>query len=134
MFPPMLAGAEPQWGEDPLGDDPKGAFQAAVVTNLAAWREGDNVEREANMLPGMRLIDLNLMDAVAHTWDLATALGRDVSFDDEAVRVVYDRWKDAPLDKSREFGAFGEEVPVPADAPVLHRLLGLSGRTPPPQA
>lgn len=130
MSPEMLAGGRPDPSREPDLTDRVGAFDAATAANLEAWRKPGAVDTETPVLPGMRLVDLNLLDAVAHTWDLASALGVDPDIDDDVAAHVLARWQDAPLDKSREFGAFGPEVPVPADAPALDRLLGLSGRTP----
>jgi uncharacterized protein (TIGR03086 family) len=127
MFPAMLAGEKPDIASGIAGDI-AAAFDGAVRTNLAAWREPGAAEHETTLLPGMRLIDLNLCDAVVHTWDLATAIGVTAQFDPDAVAYVYDRWSKAPLDVSRQYKAFGPEVAVAADAPVLDRLLGLLGR------
>lgn len=130
MFPEMLAGGRPDTSREPDLSDRVAAFDAATAANLEAWRRPGAVETETPMLPGMRLVDLNTFDAVAHTWDLGSALGVDPDIGDDVAAHVLARWQDAPLDKSREFGAFGPEVPVPADAPALDRLIGLSGRTP----
>ncbi len=127
MFPAMLAGEQPDIASGISGDIAT-AFDGAVRTNLAAWREPGAIERETNMLPGMRLIDLNLCDAIVHAWDLATAIGVKAEFDPDAVAYAYERWRNAPLDVSRQYNAFGPEVAVPADAPTLDRLLGLLGR------
>lgn len=129
MFPAMLAGEKPDIASGISGDIAT-AFDGAVRTNLAAWRAPGAADHETTMLPGMRLIDLNLCDAVVHTWDLATAIGVEPQFDPDAVAYVYERWTQAPLDVSRQYNAFGPEVPVAADAPVLDRLLGLLGRQP----
>lgn len=34
------------------------------------------------------------------------------------------------FERMSEYGAFGAEAPVPEDAPLLDRLLGLTGRDP----
>jgi uncharacterized protein (TIGR03086 family) len=129
MFPAMLAGEKPDIGSG-LSGDIATAFDGAVRGNLAAWQKPGASEQETNLLPGMRLIDINLCDAVVHTWDIATAIGATAAFDDDAVAYVYERWRNAPLDVSRQYKAFGPEVAVPADASVLDRFLGLVGRHP----
>jgi uncharacterized protein (TIGR03086 family) len=129
MFPALLAGEKPDIGSG-LSGDIATAFDGAVRGNLAAWREPGAAEKETNLLPGMRLIDINLCDAIAHTWDIATAIGVNAVFDPDAVAYAYDRWSKAPLDVSREYKAFGPEVVVAGDAPALDRFLGLIGRQP----
>ncbi len=129
MFPAILAGEKPDIVSG-LSGDTATAFDGAVRTNLAAWRAPGAAQHETTLLPGMRLIDLNLCDAVVHTWDLAQAIGAEPRFDPDAVAYVYDRWRTAPLDVSREYKAFGPEVAVDGNAPALDRLLGLLGRQP----
>jgi len=129
MFPALLAGEQPDLMSG-IGGDFAATFDGAIRGNLQAWQAPGAPERETNLLPGMRIIDLNLCDAVVHTWDLGTAIGVQPKFDTDAVEYVYERWSKAPLDVSREYKAFGPEVEVAADAPVLDRLLGLLGRRP----
>jgi uncharacterized protein (TIGR03086 family) len=78
----------------------------------------------------MHLIDLNLCDAVVHTWDLAQAVGRNHELPEDVVELTLRIWSEAPLDVSRQFGAFGPEVQVPEDAPAIDRLVALLGRSP----
>lgn len=130
MFPAMLAGETPDWGREPEMQDRVAAFDAAVQANLDAWRAPGALDTETPMLPGMQLADLNLLDALVHTWDLARAVEASPDIPDDLATLALERWQHAPLDKSREFGAFGPEVSVPDDAPALHRLLGLVGRDP----
>jgi uncharacterized protein (TIGR03086 family) len=66
-----------------------------------------------------------------HGWDLARATGRPWSPPETAAR---ESLAFAPgmltADYQGEGKAFAPPVPVPADAPALDRLLGLSGRDP----
>ena len=67
-------------------------------------------------------------DLIIHGWDLAKAIGRDVEFPPEVVEGVYEQAKGfGDLSSS---GMFAAPVAVPDDAPVLDRLLGLTGRDP----
>lgn len=128
-FPIMLADGEPDWSRDALADrDPLDAFDEAVATNLEAWRVPGAVEKDSSLMPGMKVFDFNLMDAVVHTWDLATALGVEVELPGDAVELLLERWEGSPADTGRQYGAFGPEVAVgESDAP-LDRLLGMVGR------
>ena len=75
-------------------------------------------------------------DLVIHRWDLAKATGQDDTINpDELERL----WPIAQsigdeLRTPGHFGpgivVFGPEVPMPADAPLQHRVLGLLGRNP----
>lgn len=73
------------------------------------------------------LIGTVMWDAVAHTWDLAQAVGEDPALDDALVQACYDVV--APLSEMMvKSGRTGPVIEVPADAPILDRYLGLVGR------
>lgn len=64
-----------------------------------------------------------------HAWDIARATGQDEKLPEDEVTVVYDIM--LPFGEMlRMSGICGPEGPVPAEAPVQDRLLGLMGRTP----
>lgn len=68
-------------------------------------------------------------EVVVHTWDLARATGQAPTWDDGLLAFVHaDLVATAPM--GRDMGLFGPEVPVPADAPLIDRIVGLTGRTP----
>jgi uncharacterized protein (TIGR03086 family) len=95
----------------------------------AAW-EG-NVEVGGVTLPGPDMAVVALDELVVHGWDLAVATGQPYRVDEGdaqacrgfAAQVNGDGRQSPP-------GLFGPAVPVPADAPALDRLLGLTGRDP----
>lgn len=73
------------------------------------------------------LIGTVMWDAVAHTWDLATAVGQDPALDDALAQAAYDVV--APLSEMMvKTGRTGPVIEVPDDAPILTRYLGLVGR------
>jgi hypothetical protein len=63
---------------------------------------------------------------VVHSWDLAKATGRPWACDED----VADAATAGMAEQGRQIGIFGPEVPVPASAPALDRLAGLTGRDP----
>lgn len=74
------------------------------------------------------LVALN--EVVVHGWDLARATGQRFDADDEhaAACLGFAESFEAPADD--EDAPFGPPVPVPADADVLDRLIGATGRDP----
>lgn len=70
-----------------------------------------------------------LDELVLHGWDLARATGQpfDVEPADAAALLPFLERSASPEGTP---GLFGPAVPVPADAPVLDRLVGLAGRDP----
>ncbi|WP_344620864.1 TIGR03086 family metal-binding protein [Dactylosporangium salmoneum] len=82
------------------------------------------VELPADLVGGMVLGEF-----VLHGWDLARALGAPVTWSDEILRQLYAEIARS-ADQGRAMGVYGAEVPVPQDAPLLARCLGLSGRDP----
>ena len=126
----MLHDEQPDWAGDGLGDDPAGAVRRSVTDALAAWAEPGATDRPSQQMPGMRLVDFAMGDAIAHAWDLSAALGRPLVLEEDLARVVQGRWHGEPSRQGRAYGAFGPQVEVPADAPALHLFLGDVGRDP----
>ncbi|CCH89622.1 conserved protein of unknown function [Modestobacter italicus] len=102
---------------------------AVAWRDPAAW-EG-TAEPGGVPLPAAWAGRVALNEVLVHGWDLAVATGRSYAPDPAAVRAC--------IDYAREFAAavpegrdsiYGPEVPVPADAPELDQLLGLTGRDP----
>ncbi|KOV18806.1 TIGR03086 family metal-binding protein [Streptomyces heliomycini] len=68
-------------------------------------------------------------ELVVHGWDLARATGRPYAPDPAALEAAHAFLLAAAEDPGRS-GVFGPVVPVPPDAPLLDRTIGLSGRDP----
>jgi uncharacterized protein (TIGR03086 family) len=79
-------------------------------------------------LPGEVAGIVGLDELVIHGWDLAKATGQPAGYDgpglDEVLRLVTE-FRGGGIE-----GLFGPAVPIPDDAPVLDRILGVSGRDP----
>ncbi|MGX1545420.1 TIGR03086 family metal-binding protein [Streptomyces adustus] len=69
-------------------------------------------------------------ELVVHGWDLARATGQEYEPDPAALRASYDFLGAVADDPQRVGGAFGPVVRVPDGAPLLDRVVGLSGRDP----
>lgn len=70
------------------------------------------------------------MDALIHTWDLATATGQDATLDPELVdRCIAMFLPDMP-ERGRASGLVGPAVDVSEDASAQDRLLAAMGRRP----
>ncbi|PXY35190.1 TIGR03086 family protein [Prauserella coralliicola] len=83
----------------------------------------------AGDLPARMVGEMVLCEFVLHGWDLARATGGRLRRADEtgpSAELVMR----GMAEQGRSMRVFGEEVPVPASAPPLHRALGLSGRSP----
>ncbi|MFD4357535.1 TIGR03086 family metal-binding protein [Nocardia sp. NPDC058518] len=94
----------------------------------AAWQGlthmGGPTELPAPLVGGMVVGEL-----IVHGWDLARALGTTPHWDDDLLRETYDETA-ATAEQGRQMGIYGPEVPVAATAPLLDRILGLTGRDP----
>ncbi|WP_212830643.1 TIGR03086 family metal-binding protein [Catellatospora sp. TT07R-123] len=109
-------------------------FPPELLTLSQAWAapgatEGA-VEIHGRMLPAALGAGITLMELVVHGWELARASGQDVTYDDAVLEAALTQVEQlAPGLRGMPDG-FGPEVPVPATAGALDRLLGLSGRDP----
>jgi len=101
----------------------------AAWAEPAAWR-GSTRARLAE-LPAERMGMVALTEVLVHGWDLAVATGRPFEVDDAAAQQCLDHalWFAAAVPEGRDT-IYGPVVPVPDGAPVLDRLLGLTGRDP----
>jgi uncharacterized protein (TIGR03086 family) len=121
--------ATPDIGPDWRSELPK------VLDELAdAWRDPaawTGMTRAGGIdLPGEVAGAVAVDELVIHGWDLARATGQNYTPDPAALRASHDFLLAAAEDPTRGGGIFGPVVPVPADAPLLDRAVGLSGRDP----
>lgn len=118
---------------DLLGTDPKTAFAAIVDKACAAAEQVSDLDRpvhcsfgdfstreyfwQINMFRGLR------------AWDIAKVIGVDPTLPDELVQGLWDELSPV-ADSYRQYGVFPAAIPVPDDAPLMQRLLGLTGKDP----
>jgi uncharacterized protein (TIGR03086 family) len=118
-----------------LGDDWRTRIPRDLSALAEAWREpaawtGMTMAGGID-LPGELAGIIALDELVVHGWDVARASGQDFDQDRESLEAVYGFVKQfSSAGEEARDGMFGPEVAVPDDAPLLDRLLGLTGRDP----
>ncbi|MCX4694474.1 TIGR03086 family metal-binding protein [Streptomyces sp. NBC_01408] len=105
-----------------------------VLGELAeAWRDPaawTGMTRAGGVdLPGEIAAAVAVDELVIHGWDLARATGQEYAPDEAALRASH-AFLLAAADEESRGEIFGPVVPVPDDAPLLDRAVGLSGRDP----
>ncbi|MFJ8062369.1 TIGR03086 family metal-binding protein [Streptomyces sp. NPDC096142] len=117
-----------------IGPDWRAELPKALDGLAEAWRDPaawTGMTRAGGVdLPGSVAAAVAADELVIHGWDLATVTGQSYAPDPAALRMSYDFLLAATEDPSRGGGIFGPVVAVAADAPLLDRALGLSGRDP----
>lgn len=118
---------------DLLVDDPKGGFSAIVAKACAAAEQLDDLERTVHCSFG----DFSAREYLwqvssfrglrAH--DIARVIGVEPELPAELVQGIWDEIS-PHADEWRSYGVFPQAVPVPDDAPLLVRLLAITGRDP----
>lgn len=98
-------------------------------------------------LPGAALLGMYANELTVHTWDLARATGQQPQFDDAVVGFAHgvmqhalpaegrmasyeEAWAKMPGGRGDQEPPFLEAVPVPADVPMIDRLVAWNGRNP----
>jgi uncharacterized protein (TIGR03086 family) len=108
-------------------------FATQLDRAVAAWAEPGATEGNTGLAGGSmpaRMIGMMMVgELVVHGWDLARATGQTIDADPVVLEAVHEMTT-AMGDQGRKMGAFGPEVDVPPDAPMLDRVLGMSGRNP----
>ena len=75
------------------------------------------------------LIGVVQWDPLTHAWDVAQATGVEAVLDEGLAQLSYDRIS-AVRPSLAKMRLIGDEVPVPDDANIIDRFLGLIGRNP----
>src|ERR1700722_8502848 len=128
------AGSDTSHG-DRLGDDPVASFEAIVDRPCAGAAAVTDLDAVAHLSFGDYAVreyfwQINQFRALrAH--DIAQVIGVDPDLPAELVQGLWDELT-PHAEEWRTIGVFPAAVPVPDDAPLLHRLLGLTGRSPDP--
>lgn len=126
------AGTE-KFDGDLLGDDPKASFAALVDKACAAARVLGDLDRTVHCsfgdFPAREYFwQINSFRTLrAH--DIAKVIGVDPSLPELLVQGVWDELS-PHAEEWRSLGVFPAAVAVADDAPLLDRLLGLTGRDP----
>ncbi|TDD60407.1 TIGR03086 family protein [Actinomadura darangshiensis] len=118
--------AEPGWAQR---FEEQARRTAEAWQDPAAWEGDTSLTGNKVGMPAAFIAGIVFGEYVLHGWDLAAATGRESGFPPPVVEAAWEQIA-ATADMSRQYGVFGPEVAVPEDAPLLDRVLGLSGRDP----
>lgn len=137
--PDMLAGAtmsevgEDKWSGDILGDNPTATFAIFVNEACEAAQALDDPERTVHCSFGDYPAREYLWQITAfrgmRAYDIALEIGVDPALPEDLVTGMWEQLTPV-ADEWRGYGVFGPKVEVPDDAPLMDRLLGLTGRQP----
>jgi uncharacterized protein (TIGR03086 family) len=108
-------------------DGPLAAFRATREFVVRALDDPTTPPKVASFLHWSLSFDLP-----QHGWDLAAATGQDRTLDPEEVELLWGSLNGDPAnwEWQRANGWYGAPVPVPEDAVLQDRVLGLLGRDP----
>lgn len=118
---------------DLLGSDPKARFAELVDKACAAVHEFDDLDRVVHLSFGNFTAreyfwQINMFRGL-RAYELAKVIGADVQLPDDLVQGIWDEIS-PHAEEWRKIGVFQKAVDVPQSAPLLERLLGLTGRDP----
>jgi uncharacterized protein (TIGR03086 family) len=119
-----------------LADDWRTRIPRDLAGLADAWRDPEawtGMTKAGGVeLPGEVAGLVALDELVVHGWDIARASGQPFDCDPASLEAVHGfvlQFSEPGLEAERE-GLFGPVVDVPADAPLLDRVIGLTGRDP----
>jgi uncharacterized protein (TIGR03086 family) len=119
-----------------LGGDWRTRIPRDLIGMAEAWRDPaawTGMTRAGSVdLPGEVAGLVALDEVVIHGWDLARGIGQGYECDMPSLEAVHGfvAQFSGPGQEAARAGLFGPVVDVPADAPLLDRVLGLAGRDP----
>jgi uncharacterized protein (TIGR03086 family) len=128
-----LTGSPPVPDASQLDDDWRTSYPARLTELARAWGDPgawQGMSRIAAMdMPGEAIGITGLTEVVIHGWDLARATGQTYDVDPATAEAVLANVAQFAAQDPIE-GLFGPAVPIADDAPVLDRIIALSGRDP----
>ncbi len=140
---PLLAGLDMDAagtavaGLGPAGGDGAAlvrAWDRAAATSAEAFRADGaltgSVAITRGSVPAAEYLEEMVLDLIVHAWDLGVAIGYPGLLPVDAVAAIYPLAQ-AVVDRTPA-GMFDAPVEVGADAPVIDRLVALTGRRPRP--
>jgi uncharacterized protein (TIGR03086 family) len=118
-----------------LGDDWRRRIPGRLDDLAAAWRDPDawtGMTKAGDVdLPADLAAVIALDELVVHGWDVAKASGQPFDADADLLKAVHgfvSQFSGDDLETDHEL--FGPQVAVPDDAPLLDRVVALTGRRP----
>lgn len=127
--------SEPSADASRLGADWRSRIRERLAELAAAWQREQawtGMTKAGGIdLPGEVAGVVALNEVVVHGWDIAVASGQRFDCEPHLLEAAYGFVRSS-VDESPEGtpGLFGPPVPVRDDAPLVDRLVGLSGRDP----
>jgi uncharacterized protein (TIGR03086 family) len=122
---------------DLLGNDPKGSYrrysERAIAAALYLKDPEEGVHLSYGDFPAREYFKHIASFRGFRAYDLAKWIGTDTTLPPELVQGLWDEIL-PEIDMWRQIGVFGPPVPVPDNAPLQDRLLGMVGRDPRPLA
>ncbi|MGV0644284.1 TIGR03086 family metal-binding protein [Mycolicibacterium sp. XJ2546] len=128
-----LTDTPPEVGAHPLDDDWRTSYPvrlaelAAAYADPSAW--GGMTRAGGVDFPGEVGGLIALTEIVVHGWDVARATGQPYDVDAATAAAVLPHVTNSAAEGPVE-GLFGPAVPVADDAPIVHRIIALTGRDP----
>jgi len=118
-------------GGDNLGDDYKGAFQAATARAQAAFRSEGALDKMVKLpfgeMPAGIALNIAVMDVMTHAVDIARSTGQSIN-DDELLETALQIGRQLITEELRTPGVFDAEQPCPEGASAEDKLLAFAGR------
>jgi len=131
-----IAAQAPAPDAERLGDDWRTRIPRDLAALAEAWRSPQawtGMTKAGGVdLPGDIAGLVALDELVIHGWDVARASGQPYDPDEQTLETVHGFVSQfsGPGQEEARAGLFGPVVVVPDDAPLLDRVIGLTGRDP----
>ena len=118
-----------------LGTDWRTRIPEHLATLAEAWRDEaawvGMTQAGGLDLPAEFAGVIALDEVIVHGWDIAVASGQRLRCDPRLVQAAYEYVQSSVAENPKGSpGLFGPPVPVRDDAPLVERLIGLTGRDP----
>ena len=118
---------------DLLGDDPAGNFASLVERACTAARELGDLDRVVHLSFGdfkarEYFWQMNMFRGL-RAYEIGKVIGADFTMPNDLVQGIWDEIT-PHAEEWRKIGVFSAAVPIPHGAPLVDRLLGLTGRDP----